>query len=114
MKRFANLEKAMCRELERLDKKYGGDVNEMSAQDVDRADTLFHAMKSAETYYAMVEAEEDDETGEKTRHSYARYRSPRTGRYVSREDGWSGRYPGEYGYSGRPPMEYIDPYWDRR
>ena len=106
MKRYGNLEKAMCRELERLDKKYGGDVNEMSAQDLDRADALFHAMKSAETYYAMVGAEEDDETGS-ARHS-GRYRDPHTGRYVYREDSRTGRYP------GWNPMEYMDPYWDRR
>ena len=119
MKRYENLEKAMCRELERLDKKYGGDVNEMTAQDVERADMLLHAMKSAETYYAMAEAGEEYDSDGGEGHSgrgnsYARFRSPRTGRYMSREDGWSGRYPGGYGYSGRYPMEYIDPYWDRR
>ena len=37
--------------------------------------------------------------------SYARGRDMRTGRYISRDDGYSGHYP----------MEYIDPmYWDRR
>ena len=109
MKRYEHLDKAMCRELEKLDKKYAADV-EMTPQDLDRADSLYHAMKSAETYYAMVDAEgdEDDGDGRSYRggrgYSYARTRSPRTGRYLSREDGWSGRYP----------MEYIDPYWDRR
>ena len=118
MKRFKNLDNALCRELERLDKKYGGELSDMTQQDLDRADALFHAMKSAETYYAMVESEEDEDEmseGHSGRgYSYARYRSPRTGRYISRDGGWSGRYPGEYGYSGRYPMEYIDPYWDRR
>lgn len=122
-KRFENLEKAMCEELEKLDKKYRGDVAEMTVQDLERADTLFHAMKSAETYYAMVEGDEDEDEGmsgengrsnRNSRYSYARYRSPRTGRFVSREGGWSGRYSGGYGYSGGYPMEYIDPYWDRR
>ena len=114
MKRYEDLDKAMCKELEKLDKKYRGDVAEMSQQDADRADTLFHALKCAETYYAMVGAGEDDEDEEHSRKSYARYRSPRTGRYISRDGGWSGRYPGEYGYSGGYPMQYIDPYWDRR
>lgn len=118
MKRYEDLDKALCKELEKLDKKYRGDVPEMSQQDVERADLLFHAMKSAETYYAMVESEDDEEEGMSGRGgrgtSYARYRSPRTGRFVSRDDGWSGRYPGEYGYSGRYPMDHIDPYWDRR
>ena len=119
MKRYENLDNALCKELERLNKKYGGDVNEMSAQDVERVDLLYHALKSAETFYAMVDAEDEESEGEgmsgRSRNSYARYRSPRTGRYVSRDDGWSGRYPGGYGYSGgRYPMEYIDPYWDRR
>ena len=129
-KRFKDLDKAMCNELEKLDKKYRGDVAEMTAQDLERADMLYHAMKSAETYYAMVEAEgEEDEEGMSGEggsgrnyrsgrgNSYARYRSPRTGRFISRDDGWSGRYSGDYGYSGysgRYPMDYIDPYWDRR
>ena len=38
----------MCRELERLDKKYAaGDVPEMSVQYVEKADILYHALKSA-------------------------------------------------------------------
>lgn len=119
MKRHEDLDKAMCHELEKLNKKYA-DGAEMSQQDVERADTLYHALKCAETYYAMMSHDEDDddEEGHSYRggrgYSYARYRSPRTGRFISRDDGWSGRYPGEYGYSGRYPMEYIDPMWDRR
>lgn len=112
MKRYDDLDKALCRELEKLNKKYG-EGGEMSQQDLDRADTLYHAMKSAETYYAMVDADGgEDESGENRSYrggrgySYAPYRSPRTGRYISRDDGWSG---GRY-----PMMEYIDPYWDRR
>ena len=119
MTRFDDLDKAMCKELEKLDKKYRGDVAEMSVQDLERADKLYHALKSAETYYAMAESEEDDDemsegqSGRRGRGtSYARYRSPRTGRYVSRDDGWSGRYP--MSYANHSPMEYIDPYWDRR
>ena len=47
----------MCRELEMLDKKYGGETKEMSPQDVERADILYHALKSAATYHAMKDAD---------------------------------------------------------
>lgn len=125
--RYEHLEKALCKELEKLDKKYGGDVSDMTDADLEHADKIYHALKSAETYHAMKDATEmgDQEmrgeySGTSYRMarmarnrsyddggSYARYRSPRTGRYVSR-DGMDG------GYSGNYPMEYIDPYWDRR
>lgn len=113
MEHYENLEKAMCRELEKLNKKYGGDVDEMNPTDLDHADKIYHALKSAATYHAMKDAEEEDgeeygsRRGRSSRGdgmSYARYRNPRTGRYMSRDDGYSGHYP----------MEYIDPYWDRR
>jgi len=120
--RYEHLEKAMCKELEKLDKKYTADV-EMSEQDAERARKLYHALKSAETYHAMKDAEEwDDEDGEEGYSeargmrrggrsyrggSYRRGRDMRTGRYVSRDM--------EPGYSGHYPMEYIDPmYWERR
>ena len=62
--RYEHLEKAMCKELEKLDKKYTADV-EMSEQDAERARKLYHALKSAETYHAMKDAEEwDEEDGE--------------------------------------------------
>lgn len=109
MERYEHLEKALCKELEKLDKKYTADT-EMTEVDAERADKLYHALKSAATYHAMKDAEEEEDgySGEGRRgdRSYARYRNPRTGRYMSRghEDGYSGRYP----------MEYIDPYWERR
>lgn len=119
--RYEHLEKAMCKELEKLDKKYTADV-EMSEQDAERARKLYHALKSAETYHAMKDAEEyEDEEGEEGYSgenrsmrrgrsyrggSYRRGRDMRTGRYISRDM--------EPGYSGHYPMEYIDPYWDRR
>lgn len=124
MDRYEHLEKAMCKELEKLDKKYMNDVPEMSVQDVERADVLFHAMKSAETYYAMKEAGEmeEDEMMEGSgrrgndgrmysgRGSYGRsYRRGRDsmGRYTSRDMG--GDYSGDYGYSGHYP-EWMPPY----
>ena len=114
---YKNLEKAMCKELEKLDKKYTADV-EMNPTDAERADLLYHALKSAATYHAMKDAEEEDwgeedeESGRSYRRgggrSYARMRDGRTGRYMSRAGG-----PEMY-YSGRYPMEYMDPYWGGR
>lgn len=105
MEHYKNLEKAMCKELEKLDRKYTSDT-EMTDQDAERADKLYHALKCAATYHAMKDAEEWEE--EETRsfrngRSYARTRDLRTGRYISRDPGYSAHYP----------MEYIDPYWDR-
>lgn len=93
MNHYENLEHAMCRELEKLDKKYGSDVPEMSVQDVEKADILYHALKSAATYHAMKDADEWDREG--SGRSYRRGRDS-MGRYTSRDmmpmDG-SGRYP---------------------
>ena len=106
--RYEHLEKAMCKELEKLDKKYTADV-EMTEQDAERARKLYHALKSAETYHAMKDAEEEDEdgysgTGRYRGRSYARGRDAR-GRFMRSRD---------MEYSGHYPMDYIDPYWDRR
>jgi len=120
MKHYENLEKAMCKELDKLDKKYGNDVPEMSVQDVEKADVLYHALKSAATYYAMKDAEEWDDdmegSGEGrmsrggrgyygrggTERSYARGRDA-MGRFTSRDmDGYSGHYP-----------EWMPPYYGR-
>lgn len=101
MKRYDNLEEAMCKELEQLDKKYAQDVGEMSVQDAEKADLLYHALKSASTYHAMKDAdgwEEKDASGR----SYRRGRDS-MGRYTSRD-----MYPG-YEYSGHYP-EWMPPY----
>ena len=117
MKHYEHLEEAMCKELDKLDKKYANDVPEMSVQDVERADILYHALKSAATYHAMKDAEEWDDDdmegsgeGRMSRggRSYGRYGTDRSyrrgrdsmGRYVSRDmDGYSGHYP-----EWMPPM----------
>ena len=116
--RFENLEKAMCKELEKLDKRYTADV-EMSAQDAERADMLWHALKSAETYYAMKDAENEDMedeysgAGRSYRNGGIRSGMPRrnvrTGRFMSRDGGGYGGFSGEY--SGWYPMDQM---WDRR
>lgn len=105
MKHHENLEQAMCRELEMLDKKYASEQGEMSTADVEKADILYHALKSAATYYAMKDAEEwdDDDMSRGGRdfsgrrgmdRSYRRGRDS-MGRYTSRDmdPGYSGHYP---------------------
>ena len=124
MKRFDNLEEALCKELEKLDKKYGGEIGEMNVQDVERADVLYHALKSAATYHAMKDSEEwDDDDMEGSGEGRSSYRGGRggsgrsyarrrdsMGRFSSREmgpGGYSGYYSGG-GYSGMP--EWMPPY----
>lgn len=127
MKRFENLEEAMCKELGMLDKKYGADSSEMTVQDLEKADKLYHALKSAETYYAMAEAAEwdEEEEGESGRSSYARG-GRGSGRSYARGGRGSGRsyarggesqyasrgmgYSGYDGYSGHYP-EWMPPYY---
>lgn len=113
-KRYTNLEEAMCKELEKLDKKYGGDTAEMTVDDAEKADLIYHALKSAATYHAMKDAEEWEEDGMSARsgkgyprndRSYARARDS-MGRYVSRDmEGYSGHYPMYPHY----PMSYDGP-----
>ena len=101
MKRYENLEEAMCKELEKLDRKYGtGEVDEMSVQDAEKADLLYHALKSAATYHAMKDSYEGGRSyRDGMDGSYARGRD-RMGRYTSRDmDGYSGHYP-----EWMPPM----------
>ena len=98
MKRYEHLEEALCKELEKLDKKYSNETGEMSEPDAQKADMLYHALKSAETYHAMKDSWDDGMSG--TYHdgrSYARGRD-RMGRYVSRDMGgeYSGFYPMDY------------------
>ena len=57
MGKFDVIEKAMCNEHDTISRKLDGG-SEMSVTDVDRIDTLVHALKSLATYKAMKEAEE--------------------------------------------------------
>ena len=98
---FENIENVLCAELDKINEKYQ-DGNEISSGDLHTVDTIFHALKSAETYKAMKDY--DDGASER---SYARGRSRVTGRYMSRDGG-------SYMRSGRDPREMVDPYWDRR
>ena len=103
MKRYTNLEDTMCRELEKLDKKYASE-QEMSMQDAEKVDLIYHALKSAATYHAMKDAEGWEEKDASGR-SYRRGRDA-MGRYTSRD---MGGYSGYDGYSGHYP-EWMPPY----
>lgn len=96
------LEEKMCHELELLENKYSTNSGmELSIQDLEKIDKLYHALKSMATYKAMKEAEEYGFEDEGM--SGRRGRSPMTGRYVSRSMapyGYeeSGHYPYPQGY----------------
>jgi len=97
MKKHEILEQKMCKELDVLEQKYQ-QGQEMSIQDLEKIDKLYHALKSMATYNAMKEAEEYSEEGFSGRRGRAM-----NGRYVSRDmdprmsggydDGYSGHYP---------------------
>lgn len=96
MKRFENVDSALCREMEKLDRKYGSSDSELSQQDLETIRLLYSAMTKAQTYYAMKEADEWEEK-EASGRSYRRGRDA-MGRYVSRDMGihdgdYSGHYP---------------------
>ena len=78
MDKFEMLEKAMCKELETIERKLEGG-QEMSIQDLEKADKLAHAMKSLATYKAMKEAEEYESEGMSGRRGRGM-----DGRYISK------------------------------
>lgn len=99
MKRYENIDKALCREMEKLDKKYAEDV-EMSRADLETIRLLRSAILKGQTSEAMEEEREWDDAGSGDGRSYRTdgrsYRRGRDamGRYVSHDmDGWSGHYP---------------------
>lgn len=90
------LEQKLCREIEILEQKYQNMAGEMSVQDVDKLDKLYHTLKSKATYDAMKEAEE--EYGYEDGMSGRRGRAS-NGRYVSRDSGASYEAGYSQGYS---------------
>ena len=112
MKRYENIDDALCREMDKLDKKYANDT-EMSMQDLEMIRLIFSSMVKADTHYAMQEEKEldEDDMSRSGRSSYGRggdrsYRRGRDsmGRYVSRDmEGYSGHYP-----------EWMPPYYGGR
>ena len=86
---FDNITEAICKELEMLDEKYskGTQLTDKDLQDIDK---MAHTLKSLAGYEAMKGNSEyggsyDSYEGG----SYARGRSRTTGRYISRESGYS-------------------------
>ena len=84
------IKEMLCDELE----KYAGEEKINSANELDQIDKLTHALKCVETIMAMKGGAESESGGA----SYARGRSMRTGRYISRDDGMGGN-----GYPSRDP-----------
>ena len=108
MEKFKNLERVVCKELEKLDSDYTN-KNEFTEADAKRFDMLAHAWKSLLTAEVMHEAGEGKEYDDM---SYARGRNMRNGRYMSREvgDAMSGYYSPEWidprVYNGRSGYYY--------
>ena len=98
MQRYENIDKKLNKELQKIDQKLENDSAEMSAQDIELADCIFHALASSEKYYMMSEGGMSGNYGgsyEGSGNSYARGRDSR-GRYTSREMSREGGYPGGY------------------
>lgn len=126
MKYYDNIEDKLCSELDKLDKKYAGEV-EMSMQDLEMLRLLLSSAVKLDTHYAMKEeaemGEEDKEVsgrrgtdgrmysgrsyamrGEEDGRSYRRARDS-MGRYTSRDMGYDGGYSGHYP-EWMPPYRY--------
>lgn len=91
---FDSICDVLYREMKELDNKYSDDV-QLTSQDLEHIDKIAHALKSIAGYEMIVNSESGYEGD-----SYARGRSRTTGRYVSRDGGYSG-YSRDNGYSGR-------------
>lgn len=89
MKKHEILEHKLCKELDNISEKLSGGA-EMTAQDLQRVDMIYHALKSLATYKAMKEAEDYEEDGWSNDGSMGGGNSGRrgraaNGRYVSRD-----------------------------
>lgn len=107
MKKHELLEQKMCKELESLEEKYRGG-GEMSMQDLDKIDKLYHALKSMATYNAMKEAEDyeggwSSDTGNSGRRGRAA-----NGRYVSRDMAPNQSYSEGYAEGYSEAMRHMD------
>ena len=94
---FENICEAIHREMHELDKKYANGT-QLSGKDLEDVDKMAHALKSIAGYEMIVNSESGYEGD-----SYARGRSRTTGRYISRDGGYSGYsgYSRDGGNSGR-------------
>lgn len=121
------LEEKMCNELDMIKGKYMQDSSkEMSMQDLEKIDKLYHALKSQATWCAMKEAEDYSMNESRTMNGNSEYRGrAMNGRFVSRDsansyaDGYANGYSeamsqmnnGNGGNSGHYPMA---PYMPRK
>lgn len=117
------LEQKMCKELEMIQAKYAQNpAQDMSMQDLEKIDKLYHALKSLATYSAMKEAENytDTEWNESVSRSGYRGRAM-NGRFVSRDDAYAEGYSRGYSEAmgnrtsnesnGYPAMPYPNRRW---
>ena len=80
---YEDLKDKLCEELEHVSEK--GITN----RNLETIDMLTHSIKSLATIIAMEDA---GYSGDYGRYTYARGRSRTTGRYISRDGGYSNRY----------------------
>ena len=83
MHAYEELKSMLCKELEEITKE--GEIKSLST--LDEIDKLTHSIKSLATIMAMEDGGYSRDDG-----SYARGRSVMTGRYISRDRGYSSRY----------------------
>ena len=116
--RYEHLEKAIQKELDKLDQKYTPDV-ELSEQDLERAYKLLKTQTYADTHAAM-KAEEEMRQQEMRMYSEGGRPMRRMNTYGSMpyirnmSDGRATRDMIHDGYSGHRPMDYYDMYPDWR
>ena len=108
------LEQKMCKELEMIEAKYAQNQSiEMSMQDLEKIDKLYHALKSMATYKAMKEAEEYSDGFSGMGYSGYRGRAA-NGQYVSRDTGNSQSYANGYSEGYSEAMGRMMPHPPRR
>ena len=105
MKSHELLEQKLCKEIELIESKYQNNAGEMSIQDVEKLDKLYHTLKSMATYNAMKEAEDYGEGNMSGRRGRGA-----DGRYVSYSDGYDRGYSEGMRQSGHYPPMYP-PRW---
>ena len=122
------LEQKMCKEVEMIEAKYAQNPSaEMSTQDLDRLNKLYHTLKSQATWTAMKDAEdymEEKDYGNNQNGMSGRRGRAANGRYISREsansyaDGYSQGYSEAMnqmnGNSGHYPVYSPDQHAPRR
>ena len=89
---FEGICEAIHKEMDMLDEKYSSGNAQLNGQDLEHIDKMAHALKSLATYEAMKGNSEyggSYEGGSYAGGSYARGRSRTTGRYISRDGGYS-------------------------